>query len=259
MRKQLVLGNWKMNGTAAFNARLLEGLSPDMPAGDAACDVCVCVPFLYIPQVGRLLTGTSVRWGIQDVSAYVEGAYTGEISARMASEFGVSYALVGHSERRIYHRESNETVGAKAQRCLEVGIIPVVCVGETLAERERGDTNQVVERQLSAVLDCLGEEQSSRIVIAYEPVWAIGTGRSASARQAQETHAFLRQVLDTASSGLTDVPILYGGSVKASSASDLFSQPDVDGGLVGGASLDATEFARIVGAVPRKAAAINDF
>jgi triosephosphate isomerase (TIM) len=257
MRKQLVLGNWKMNGAAAFNARLLEGLSANISARSSACDVGVCVPFLYVPQVRELLTGTSVRWGIQDVSAYVEGAYTGEVSARMASEFGVSYALVGHSERRTYHRESIETVGAKAQRCLEVGITPVVCVGETLTERELGDTNRVVERQLSAVLDCLGEALSSRIMIAYEPVWAIGTGRSASALQAQEAHAFLRQVLDAASRALTDVPVLYGGSVKAASAVELFNQPDVDGGLIGGASLDLKEFVQIIASSPQRQARIR--
>ncbi|PRY04528.1 triose-phosphate isomerase [Paraburkholderia sp. BL25I1N1] len=252
MRKQLVLGNWKMNGALAFNARLIEDLMQGIADGDSGCEVGVCVPFIYVAQVGEALGGSTVRLGVQDISAHTEGAYTGEISAKMASEFGVSFALVGHSERRIYHHESAEIVGVKALRCLEAGITPVVCVGETLDEREMNETNHVVERQLTAVLDCLGVEDATRIVIAYEPVWAIGTGRSASAGQAQETHAFLRQVLDTRSSSLSDVPVLYGGSVKSSSAADLLRQSDVDGGLVGGASLHAGELAAIVAAMPRR-------
>jgi triosephosphate isomerase len=252
MRKQLILGNWKMNGTTAFNARLLDGLTQAIDSGEDFCEVGVCVPFIYVPQIRSVLAGSSVRWGVQDISAHAEGAYTGEISSRMASEFKVSYALVGHSERRTYHREASETVGIKALRCLETGITPVVCVGETLTEREVGETNTIVEGQLTAVLRCLTAEQAARIIIAYEPVWAIGTGRSASAAQAQEVHSFLRQVLDTWSSALSDVSILYGGSVKASTAGELFRQPDIDGGLVGGASLDESEFLKIIESVPQR-------
>ncbi|CAD6563064.1 triose-phosphate isomerase [Paraburkholderia sabiae] len=252
MRKQIVLGNWKMNGTLAFNDRLLNELTGGVSASGEHCEVAVCVPFLYVPQVRNALAGSTVRWGVQDISAHAEGAYTGEISSRMASEFNAAYALVGHSERRTYHRETSEAVGTKALRCIETGITPVVCVGETLTERELGETNSIVERQLSAVLNSLTEEQASRIVVAYEPVWAIGTGRSASADQAQEVHSFLRQVLDTSSSTLSEVSILYGGSVKASTARELFNQPDIDGVLVGGASLDATEFVKIVASVPQR-------
>ncbi|MGU7771554.1 triose-phosphate isomerase [Burkholderia sp. MR1-5-21] len=252
MRKQLVLGNWKMNGATAFNSRLLGTITEAMGAGPEHCEVGVCVPFIYIPQVRSALTGSRVRWGVQDISAHAEGAYSGEISSRMASEFDVSYALVGHSERRTYHRESSEVVGMKALRCLEAGIVPVVCIGETLSERELGETNSIVERQLTAVLNKLTVEQAVRIVVAYEPVWAIGTGRSASSAQAQQVHSLLRQILAARSSELLEISILYGGSVKATTAGDLFDQPDVDGGLIGGASLDSDEFLSIVASVPRR-------
>jgi triosephosphate isomerase (TIM) len=252
MRKQLVLGNWKMNGTVAANAQLLDKLKASSSHQQVRCDVGICVPFVYVSQVQKLLAGSRIRWGVQDVSVHAQGAYTGEISAQMASEFDVSYALVGHSERRMYHRESVETVGEKAARCIEAGITPVVCVGETLSERESGQTQNIVGQQLTAAIEPLGVERAAKVVIAYEPVWAIGTGRSASAAQAQEVHSFVRQLLGSWSSSLSDRPIVYGGSVKSSTARELFEQPDVDGGLVGGASLDAGEFFEIVAAVPQR-------
>ncbi|RAR47913.1 triosephosphate isomerase [Paraburkholderia unamae] len=246
MPKKLVLGNWKMHGGIQANGDRLKRLVAGFTTREAHCDVGVCVPHLYLAQAQEMLKATSVRWGVQDISTHEEGAYTGEVSARMASEFGVAYALAGHSERRTYHGETDEMVAAKVARCLDVGIVPVLCVGETLDERERGETRQVVERQLTAILKMRPTDDARRFVVAYEPVWAIGTGRSASAKQAQDVHAFLRQVLDSWSSSLSSVAILYGGSVKASNADELFAMPDIDGGLIGGASLDANEFLGII-------------
>jgi triosephosphate isomerase len=247
MQRKLVLGNWKMNGSASSNARLVNALSGHQVV-DNSVQLGVCVPSIYVQQVRDALVGTSIAIGVQDVSAHVAGAYTGEISASMAAEFGVSYALVGHSERRSYHHESPEVVGLKAARCLDAGITPVICIGETLDERNNGDTNRVVEVQLTAVLERIGLQRADRIVIAYEPIWAIGSGLSATAEQAQETHAHLRRVLQGQLPGSRRIPILYGGSVKAASAGELFGQHDVDGGLVGGASLDPGEFLKIANA-----------
>jgi triosephosphate isomerase len=248
MPRRLVVGNWKMNGSKASNAGLLEALMApvaDPEAGNPG--VVVCVPFPYLQQVGELLAGSSVGWGAQDVSAHRQGAFTGEVSAAMLREFGCSYVFVGHSERRQYHGESSDLVGQKAAVVLEHGMTPIVCVGETLAERDAERTEEVVVGQLAAVLQRLGADVG-RAVVAYEPVWAIGTGRTATPEQAQAVHAILRQRLREVDEGVAAIPILYGGSVKADNAASLFACADIDGGLVGGASLNAQEFSAICAA-----------
>ncbi|SAK79934.1 triosephosphate isomerase [Caballeronia hypogeia] len=255
MGKQFVLGNWKMNGSSVANAELLKGVLTQ--EADPRISVGVCVPSIYISQAQSLLANTGIALGVQDVSAHTSGAYTGEISADMVAEFGVSYALVGHSERRFHHRESSDVVGRKAARCISSGITPVVCVGETFEERQAGETNHIIERQLTAVLESVGSEGIEKIIVAYEPVWAIGTGLSASASQAQEAHAFLRSILQEHAPNVARTPILYGGSVKSSSASNIFAQPDVDGGLVGGAALDAAEFLAIINSFPAAVSSHN--
>jgi triosephosphate isomerase (TIM) len=245
MRAKLVVGNWKMNGGLAANARLLDALVTGWPqdaAGDTRRELAVCVPFPYLGQAQAALSSSRIAWGAQDVSAHASGAYTGEVAAGMLVEFGCRYALVGHSERRQMHAETDALVAAKARAALDGGITPVVCVGETLAEREANTTATVVTRQFDAVAAALGKDLS-RIVLAYEPVWAIGTGRTASPAQAREVHALLRNALGKARAA--DVCVLYGGSVKAANAKALFAMQDVDGGLVGGASLDANEFLAI--------------
>jgi triosephosphate isomerase len=244
MRGRFVVGNWKMNGGLQANAALLETLRAGW-APPKGREVAVCVPFPYLAQAREALAGSAIAWGAQDVSAHAVGAYTGEVSGAMLAEFGARYVLVGHSERRQLHDESDEIVAAKAVAALKAGLTPVVCVGETLSEREDDATELVVGRQFDAVAQAL-EAKLGRIVLAYEPVWAIGTGRTATPEQAQEVHAFLRARLRQ--SGTADVQVLYGGSVKAANAGALFAMPDVDGGLVGGASLDATEFLGIAAA-----------
>ena len=240
MRAQLVVGNWKMNGGLAANARLLERLV----AGAANADrtIAVCVPFPYLAQAQAVLTGTPVAWGAQDASPHASGAYTGDVSAPMVAEFACRYVIVGHSERRHGHAESDAVVAAKSRAVIAAGLTPIACVGETLAERDGGVTETVVLRQLDAVLAAVGDD-AGRIVYAYEPVWAIGTGRTATPEQAQAVHARIRARL--AASGAGGCVVLYGGSVKAANAAALFAMPDIDGGLVGGASLDADEFLAI--------------
>jgi triosephosphate isomerase (TIM) len=241
MRRGLVAGNWKMNGGLAANERLLQRLVSEW--SDAASrSMVVCVPAPYLGQARDILRGSAVGWGAQDVSAHRAGAYTGEVAAGMVAEFGSSYAIVGHSERRQLHGETDAIVGAKARAALDAGLTPIACVGETLAERERGETDAVVARQAAALIDALADD-AARIVVAYEPVWAIGTGRTASPEEAQRVHATLRTQLAAAGAG--DVRLLYGGSVKAANAAALFAMPDIDGALVGGASLDADEFLTI--------------
>jgi len=241
MRKKLVVGNWKMNGSRAANAVLLAGLRE---AGPWTADVAVCVPFPYITETALALTGTAVGFGAQDCSAHEQGAYTGEVSSAMLADLGCRYAIVGHSERRAYHHESDQLVADKAKAALAHGITPIVCVGETLAEREASQTELVVKRQLAAVIHtlthCIGE-----IVLAYEPVWAIGTGLTATPEQAQAVHAVLRTQLHAATQKSDAMRILYGGSMKADNAAALLAQPDIDGGLIGGASLKATDFGAI--------------
>jgi triosephosphate isomerase len=243
MRK-LIAGNWKMNGNLAANDALVRELVRGIE-GDAGCSVAVCVPAPYLAQVQMLRAGSALELGAQDVSQHSEGAYTGEVSAAMLKEFGVRYAIVGHSERRQYHGETDALVAEKARAALAAGITPIVCVGETLAEREAGRTEEVVKRQLAAVIHANGH-CISEIVVAYEPVWAIGTGRTATPEQAQQVHAVLRAQLKAATGHADRVHILYGGSMNAANASSLLAQPDIDGGLVGGASLKAADFLQIV-------------
>ena len=241
MRRKLVVGNWKMNGGRVANAELLAALKAAEP-WDAG--VAVCAPYPYLADVALSLQGSRIVWGAQDCSAHDSGAYTGEVSAAMLAEFGCHYAIVGHSERRAYHAESDQLVADKAKAALAHKLTPVVCVGETLAEREAGQTDAVVKRQLSAVIHTLAH-CISQVVVAYEPVWAIGTGKTATPEQAQAVHAVLRAQLHAATQKSAEMLILYGGSVKADNAVQLFSQPDIDGGLIGGASLKVTDFAAI--------------
>ncbi|HJV63429.1 MAG TPA: triose-phosphate isomerase [Albitalea sp.] len=241
MRRKLVVGNWKMNGSRLSNVELLSGIEE---AGPFACDAAVCPPFPYLSEVALSLQGKRLAWGAQDCSAQESGAYTGEVSAAMLAEFGCKYVIVGHSERRALHAESDQLVADKAKIALKHNLTPIVCVGETLAEREAGQTDAIVKRQMSAVIHTLGH-CISQIVVAYEPVWAIGTGRTATPEQAQAVHALLRTQLHAATPKSDEMQILYGGSVKPDNAASLFSQPDIDGGLIGGASLKAADFAAI--------------
>lgn len=244
--RKLIAGNWKMNGSISANRTLIGALLDGI--GAPGCDVAVCVPAPYLSQMQGLLQGSPVALGAQDVSAQAQGAFTGEQSAAMLKEFGVRYAIVGHSERRQYHDESDEVVASKAAAALVAGITPIVCVGETLAERDAGMTEEVVKRQLAAVIHQNGH-CISEIVVAYEPVWAIGTGKTASPDQAQVVHAVLRaQLHHAASEHAGGIRIIYGGSMNAANAAELLQQPDIDGGLIGGASLKAPDFLQIIAA-----------
>lgn len=246
MKKKLIVGNWKMNGSLQANADLVSGLLQGLPA-PLNCGVGVAVPAAYLAQAQALLQGSAIAVAAQDVSQHEKGAYTGEVSASMLQDFGVRYALVGHSERRQYHGETDVVVAAKAQAALSKGITPIVCVGETLQEREAGQTEQVVKRQLAVVIHHVGP-CVSELVVAYEPVWAIGTGKTATPEQAQAVHAVLRAQLAAATAHAERVPLLYGGSMNAANAAQLLSQADIDGGLVGGASLKAADFLQIIAA-----------
>ena len=239
MKKKLIAGNWKMNGSLAANEALIKALLAGL--GAPTCQVALCVPAVYLAQCQALLADSVIELGAQDVSEHEAGAFTGEISAAMLREFGLRYVLVGHSERRQYHFESDAVVAAKAQRALACGMTPIICVGETSAEREAGQTEEVVKRQLAAVIHANGH-CISEVVLAYEPIWAIGTGKTASPEQAQQVHALLRAQLEAASKQANRVRILYGGSMNAANAAQLLAQPDIDGGLVGGASLKALDF-----------------
>jgi triosephosphate isomerase (TIM) len=247
--KKLIAGNWKMNGSLAANEALLLALADGLASAAPRCDVAVCVPAVYLAQVGALRAGhgglASVALGAQDVSAHASGAYTGEIGAAMLKEFGCRYAIVGHSERRQYHSENDAMVAEKARAALAAGVTPIVCVGETLAERDAGRTEEIVKRQLAAVIHTNGH-CISEIVVAYEPVWAIGTGKTASPEEAQSVHAVLRAQLKAATDQSARVRILYGGSMNAANAASLLAQPDIDGGLIGGASLKAPDFLKII-------------
>lgn len=243
MRRKLVVGNWKMHGSHPANAQLLTALSAARPFG---CDVAVCVPFPYLSETAVSLAGTDLRWGAQDCSAHEQGAYTGEVSASMLAEFGCRYAIVGHSERRAYHHEGDALVADKAKAALARGVTPIVCVGETLEQREAGQTDAVVKRQLSAVIHALAH-CAGEMVVAYEPVWAIGTGKTATPAQAQEVHAFVRgRLKELWGSAADSVRVLYGGSVKPDNIAALMANEDIDGALVGGASLSPESFAKIV-------------
>lgn len=245
MRRKLVVGNWKMNGSLKSNPGLLEGLRQNS-IDEFPCDVAVCVPFPYLAQVQSVLGGSSLAWGGQDVSCHGEGAYTGEVSARMLADFGARFVIVGHSERRAMHHETDDEVAEKFCAAQSSGLVPILCLGETLDERESAQTHAVVRRQLAAVLQRAGVESFSRAVVAYEPVWAIGTGRTATPEQVQSVHAAIRaQVSEDSPAVAASLRVVYGGSVKAGNAAELFAQSDVDGGLIGGASLVLADFLAI--------------
>jgi len=245
MRSKLVVGNWKMNGSREANAALLTGILAGLDGKGGACAVCVPSPYLF--QCEQLLAGSPIAWGAQDVAVEPCGAYTGEVCASMLQDFACRYVIVGHSERRAYHGESNQLVARKARSALDAGLTPIVCVGETLSQREEGATVAVVSAQLGAVLDLLGPQAIDKIVLAYEPVWAIGTGKTATPAMAQEVHARLREQLRACNaSAAQSVQILYGGSMKPENASDLMAQADIDGGLIGGAALKADDFLGII-------------
>lgn len=242
MRRKLVVGNWKMHGNFATNAELLGNLLALLPS-QLGVEVAVCPPFVYLPSVRAQLVNCAMKLGAQNICTELQGAYTGEISAPMLRECGCDFVIVGHSERRQLYGETDEQVALKAAVALKNNLTPIVCLGESLAERESGETLSVIARQLDAVQLKLAAADLKRIIIAYEPIWAIGTGRTATPEQAQMVHAFIRQQLATHQADT--VPILYGGSVKADNAHALFAQTDIDGALVGGASLKAEEFVAI--------------
>jgi triosephosphate isomerase len=247
MRSKLVAANWKMHGSRTENEPLVEAIHAAAAPDSVEC--VICPPFVYLTDVGRMLRGGAVRLGAQDVCAEAQGAYTGEISAAMLRDVGVGYVIVGHSERRALYGESDELVARKFAAARSVGLIPILCLGEQLAERESGRTEAVIDRQLEAVVSLTGIAAFGEALIAYEPVWAIGTGRTATPEQAQQVHGFIRGRLAARDARIAAaLRILYGGSVKAGNARELFAMPDVDGGLIGGASLKAAEFLAIVGA-----------
>lgn len=251
MRRPIVAGNWKMNGSLCSIATLVDAIE----AGTGGLDrvqVVLFPPFVYLPQVSHRLKGTAISLGAQTLSEHTAGAFTGEVSASMLLDFDCSYVLVGHSERRNLSRESDLLVARKFVAARDAGLTPVLCVGESLQEREQGATEAVVARQLRVVLDLAGVQRFEGAVVAYEPVWAIGTGMTATPEQAQEVHAFIRRTLAEHNAGLAaSLPILYGGSVRAANAAELLAMPDIDGSLVGGASLDASEFLAIAAAAQR--------
>ena len=248
MRRKLVAGNWKMNGSLAANSALLASVNAAL-GNDVAGDIAVCAPAPYLAQCQALLASSQVALGAQDVSAHETGAYTGEASAAMLAEFGCRYVIVGHSERRSYFAEDDALVAQKTVRVLQSGLTPIVCVGETLEQRESGKTASVVGAQLGAVLAAIDAARVADIVVAYEPVWAIVTGKTATPAMAQEVHAQLREQLTgcNAEQG-AKVRILYGGSMKPDNAAELMAMPDIDGGLIGGAALKATDFLAIIAA-----------
>jgi triosephosphate isomerase len=251
MRARLVAGNWKMHGSLVANARLLDALKAGLKQAEGL-GYAVCAPFPHLAQVSEALSGSPIAWGGQNVSEHDSGAYTGEVSGAMLKEFGCRFAIVGHSERRGLYGEGDKTVAAKFSAAQRAGLTPILCVGETLQERERGETESVVGRQLDAVLDAAGVAALANAVLAYEPVWAIGTGRNATPQQAQDVHAFIRSRVGARDKRPAEnLTILYGGSVKPGNARELFAMPDVDGGLIGGASLVAEDFIAICAAARR--------
>jgi triosephosphate isomerase len=251
MRAGFVAGNWKMHGSLRANAALLEALKAGRKQSDEVT-CAVCVPFPYLAQVSTALAGSSIAWGAQNLSEHDAGAYTGEVSGAMLREFGCRYVIVGHSERRALYAEDDQRVAAKFVAARRAGLTPILCVGETLEQRERDETQGVVARQLDAVVAAAGVAGLADAVLAYEPVWAIGTGRNATPQQAQEVHAFVRARLAARDTALAErLKILYGGSVKPGNAKELFGMPDIDGGLIGGASLSAADFIAICEAARR--------
>jgi triosephosphate isomerase len=248
MRQPLVAGNWKMNGSRSSVKELLEGVKAGM--GDVTtAEVAVCSPHIFLCDVQTLLDGSAIAWGGQDVSVHESGAYTGETAGGMLAEFGCKYVIIGHSERRAYHGESDQLVAEKFAAARKAGLVPILCVGETLQEREGGITEEVVGRQIDAVVAHCGIDMLGEGVIAYEPVWAIGTGKTASPEQAQEVHAFIRSRIAASGQAVADkLQILYGGSMNAANAAELLAQADIDGGLIGGASLKPADFLTIAAA-----------
>ena len=245
MRRKLVAGNWKMVGGLVQNQALLSAVAAGITK-ISGMDCAVCVPFPYLAQVQQLLRSTPVKWGAQDVHQLEKGAYTGEVSASMLCDFACHYVIVGHSERRSLYGESSQLVAEKFAAAQKAGLTPILCIGETLAQREDGTTEKVVAEQLDAVIKLLGVQSLPKAVLAYEPVWAIGTGKTATPQQAQAVHAFIRQRIAALDEKIAqDLLVLYGGSVKAANAAELFAMADIDGGLIGGASLDAEEFLAI--------------
>jgi triosephosphate isomerase len=246
-RTKLVAGNWKMHGSLAANLSLLEAVRGGVTGLKG--QFAICVPYPYLAQAQSVLAGSPVAWGAQDVSEHAQGAYTGEVSASMLNDFGCRYVIVGHSERRSFYGDTDAVVAAKFDAALRAGLVPILCVGETLDEREANITAQVVTRQLDAVIAKSGVASLAKAVIAYEPVWAIGTGKTATPAQAQEVHALIRaRVAQGDAAVAAGVQILYGGSVKPGNAKELFGQPDIDGGLIGGAALVAADFLAICAA-----------
>ncbi len=247
MRKKLVAGNWKMHGSLATNSALLQGVGNGVAS--LAAEVALCVPYPYLAQAQSVLQGGRVAVGAQDVSEHAQGAYTGEVSVAMLADFGCRYVIVGHSERRALYGDTDAVVAAKFEAAAKQGLVPILCVGETREERESNVTASVVGRQLDAVIDRLGAAAVASAVVAYEPVWAIGTGLTASPQQAQEVHALIRgRIVAGARQAAGEMRILYGGSVKPGNAAELFAQPDIDGGLIGGASLVVADFVAICAA-----------
>lgn len=248
MRQPLVMGNWKMNGSRAESQALTSAILAGLESGDQG--IAICVPFVYLTEVGSIIDSTPLALGAQNVADQEKGAFTGEVSAAMLKDCGCTYALVGHSERRTLYADTDQTVAARFCQAQKQGIIPVLCVGETLEEREQDKTFVVVDRQLNAVVEKAGIDALTNSVIAYEPVWAIGTGLTASDEQAQEVHQYIRQRIAEKSPAIAEgIQILYGGSVKPANAAALFAMPDIDGGLIGGASLDADSFLAIYHAI----------
>ena len=254
MRKPLVMGNWKLNGTKESVTALVNALKAPADKAAAKADVAVCAPAIFIGMVEELASGSKLQWGSEDCDVHTQGAFTGENSPTMLREFGCTYAIVGHSERREYHKESNECVAAKYKAAQENGLIPVLCVGESEAEFDAGRTMDVVRAELKAVIDLCCIESFKNAVIAYEPIWAIGTGKTATPEIAEKVHADIRAYLASFDAVVAaGVRILYGGSCNAKTAPDLFKQPDIDGGLVGGASLKAPDFTAIIEAAEANA------
>ena len=244
-RRPLVAGNWKMNGSRAESATLVRAIKQGMSTV-AQAEAAVCPPFILVPLAAEMLAGSPVAWGGQSLSVHKSGAYTGEISGPMLKDYGCTYVIVGHSERRAYYGEDDALVADKYAAAQAAGLIPILCVGETLQEREASQTEAVVARQLEAVINKHGIGSFKNAVIAYEPVWAIGTGKTATPQQAQDVHGFIRERLAARDKAVAEnMRILYGGSMKGSNAKELLAQPDIDGGLIGGASLQAEEFLTI--------------
>lgn len=246
MRQRIIAGNWKMNGTVLETEQLIKGFLVGNPNNEKVT-VVICPPFTSLYVAAKLLDGSHIALGAQDMSEHERGAYTGEVSAEMLLTLGVRYVILGHSERRQYHAEDDRLVNAKVKTALAAGLTPIICVGETLQQREAGKTEQVVGRQVKGTLAGLAPDLIAQTVIAYEPVWAIGTGKNATPTMAQEVHEYIRWIVANTDKEVAEVlPILYGGSVNPKNARGLLSQPDIDGALVGGASLKAADFVAII-------------